>query len=109
MDRQGALFSFYSVARSADVSTRGLGPPNLLQESRLVTAAFFVAIGILGSRIITNRKAPRCLPGCLDILVALKTLCGVIYIGGTVAMLVYAQKEATEWLLPCAEVAAAVS
>jgi uncharacterized membrane protein len=81
----------------------------LLQESRLLTAAFFVAIGILASRIVANRKAPRCLPRCLDILVALKTLCGVIYIAGTVAILVYAQKETTGWLLPSAGVAAAVS
>ncbi|KAJ7854654.1 hypothetical protein B0H13DRAFT_2358376 [Mycena leptocephala] len=89
--------------------TGRLTPPHLLQESRLLTAAFFVAIGILASRIVANRKAPRCLPRCLDILVALKTLCGVIYIAGTVAILVYAQKETTGWLLPSAGVAAAIT
>jgi uncharacterized membrane protein len=75
----------------------------------LLTGALLVALGALFSRIIANRKVPRCLSKRLDILVACKTLCCMIYIAGTVAMLVCAEKETSEWVLLSAGVATAAS
>jgi uncharacterized membrane protein len=74
----------------------------------LVAGVLLVAFNTLVSRIVANRKVPRCLPRRVDILVALKVLIGMIYIAGTVAMLVYSHRDGKEWVLLSAGVATAV-
>ncbi|KAJ7833676.1 P-loop containing nucleoside triphosphate hydrolase protein [Mycena leptocephala] len=64
----------------------------------LVAGVLLVAFSTLVSRIVANRKVPRCLPRRVDILVALKVLIGMIYIAGTVAMLVYSHRDGKEWV-----------
>ncbi|KAJ7827386.1 P-loop containing nucleoside triphosphate hydrolase protein [Mycena leptocephala] len=83
--------------------------PEFLEQSHLLTGALLVALGALFSRIVVNRKVPRCLSKRLDILVACKTLCGMIYIAGTVTMLVCAEKRMSEWVLLSAGVATAIT
>jgi hypothetical protein len=84
--------------------------PESSQQSSLATGAFFVALATLLLRILANRSVPKCLPRNPDILVALKTSFAIIYISGTVSMLVYAVKERRhDWILLIAGVATAVS
>ncbi|KAJ7186396.1 P-loop containing nucleoside triphosphate hydrolase protein [Mycena filopes] len=69
-------------------------------QSSLITGAFLVVLVAFLSRIVTNRGTPKCLPPKLDILVAFKTLFGVVYIVGAAAMLAYAPEYCTTgWLL----------
>ncbi|KAJ7734086.1 P-loop containing nucleoside triphosphate hydrolase protein [Mycena metata] len=66
---------------------------NAQRSSNLTAFAFLVALGLLLSRIIANRNAPRCLTKKLDLLVALKVLFGVTYIAATTTILAYVRKE----------------
>ncbi|KAJ6612057.1 P-loop containing nucleoside triphosphate hydrolase protein [Mycena sp. CBHHK59/15] len=87
-----------------------LKAPEFRQQSNLMTGAFnFVAFVVLSLRILANQKAPTCLLRRLDILGALKTLFGVFYIAGAVTILVYAEKDRTEWVLLSTGVATAVA
>ncbi|KAJ7454284.1 hypothetical protein B0H11DRAFT_2287939 [Mycena galericulata] len=82
---------------------------HIIQSSSLIPFAFLVAIGVLLSRIIANRKVPRCLSQKLDILVALKTLFGVVYISAAAIILGNSEKGGNEWALPTAGLAAAIT
>ncbi|KAJ7803443.1 P-loop containing nucleoside triphosphate hydrolase protein [Mycena olivaceomarginata] len=62
--------------------------PECSQQSGLATGVFFVALATLLLRILANWSVPKCLPRNPDILVALKTFFVIIYISGTVSMLV---------------------
>ncbi|KAJ6527114.1 P-loop containing nucleoside triphosphate hydrolase protein [Mycena capillaripes] len=100
--------SLYEQAQYAG----GLRAPEFLQHSTLLTGSLFVAFLALSSRIISNRRLPKCLPGRLDALVAFKTLLGSIYIAGTITMLVATQKWSTStdsWVLMCTAVVTAIA
>ncbi|KAJ6486599.1 P-loop containing nucleoside triphosphate hydrolase protein [Mycena vulgaris] len=96
--------SFYEQTR---FSPRFMSP-DILQSSNLTTFAFLVALSALLARIVANQKLPRCLAGKLDILVTLKALVGAIYIAAAVTILGYAKAD-SEWVLPSAGVAAALT
>ncbi|KAF8195279.1 P-loop containing nucleoside triphosphate hydrolase protein [Mycena galopus ATCC 62051] len=70
--------------------------PEFLQQSKLFTGIFLVAFTALLSRIVINWNAPKCLPRQADMLVALKILFGVVYVTGTIAMLLH---DRSEWIL----------
>ncbi|KAJ7139196.1 P-loop containing nucleoside triphosphate hydrolase protein [Mycena epipterygia] len=82
-------------------------PSNL---TTFATFAFLLALGSLLSRIIANRKVPRCLARKLDILVALKILFGLIYIAAAATILCNVHKGSTsiEWVLLCAGAVTAI-
>ncbi|KAJ6470696.1 ABC transporter type 1, transmembrane domain-containing protein [Mycena vulgaris] len=82
--------------------------PDILRFSNLITFAFLLALAALLSRIIANRKVPGCLTGKLDILVALKAMFGVVYIAAAATILAYAKGD-SEWVVPSAGVAAAIT
>ncbi|KAJ6550467.1 P-loop containing nucleoside triphosphate hydrolase protein [Mycena vulgaris] len=87
-----------------------LKAPESSHQSSLATGAFFVALATLLLRILANRSVPKCLPRNPDILVALKTFFAIIYISGTVSMLVYPVKERRpDWILLIAGVATAIT
>ncbi|KAJ7454282.1 P-loop containing nucleoside triphosphate hydrolase protein [Mycena galericulata] len=89
--------------------SNSLNSPDIIQSSSLIPFAFLVAIGVLLSRIIANRKVPRCLSKKLDILVALKTLFGVVYISAAATILGYSEKGGNGWAFPTAGLAAAIT
>ncbi|KAJ7837907.1 P-loop containing nucleoside triphosphate hydrolase protein [Mycena leptocephala] len=86
----------------------GRDMPDIPHKFGLVAGVLLVAFSILVSRIVANRKVPRCLPTRVDILVALKVLISMVYIAGTVAMLVYSHRDGKEWVLLSAGVATAI-
>ncbi|KAJ7653006.1 P-loop containing nucleoside triphosphate hydrolase protein [Mycena rosella] len=85
-----------------------LKSPDALPPSNL-TVAFLVALGALLSRIIGNRKVPRCLARKVDVLVALKALFSVAYVAAAAAILADGQKGQGERMLPSAGAAAAIA
>ncbi|KAJ6527173.1 hypothetical protein B0H19DRAFT_1084217 [Mycena capillaripes] len=83
-----------------------------MQHSTLLTSGLFVAFLALSSRIISNRRLPKCFPDRLDTLVVLKALLGSIYIAGTITMLISAEKQSTSihsWVLLCTAVVTAIA
>ncbi|KAJ7869699.1 P-loop containing nucleoside triphosphate hydrolase protein [Mycena olivaceomarginata] len=80
-------------------TTRLLETSETLPPFNLITVGLLVSLVALLWRLLANRKSPRCLPKKLDILVALKALFSVVYVAGTVVMLVYAPKDSPEVLL----------
>jgi hypothetical protein len=80
-------------------TTRLLETSETLPPFNLITVGLVVSLVALLWRLLANRKSPRCLPKKLDILVALKALFSVVYVAGTVVMLVYAPKDSPEVLL----------
>ncbi|KAJ6465983.1 P-loop containing nucleoside triphosphate hydrolase protein [Mycena vulgaris] len=66
--------------------------PDILRSSNLITFAFLLALAALLSRIIANRKA----------------MFGVVYIAAAATILAYAKGD-SEWVVPSAGVAAAIT
>ncbi|KAF8145129.1 P-loop containing nucleoside triphosphate hydrolase protein [Mycena galopus ATCC 62051] len=87
-----------------------LKAPESSQLSSFAIGAFFVALATLALRISANRSIPKCVRRNPDILVALKTFFAMVYISGTVSMLLYAEKERRpDWILLIAGVATAIT
>ncbi|KAF7339143.1 hypothetical protein MVEN_01991200 [Mycena venus] len=90
----------------AIASTAVADEPEFLQHSKLFTAIFLIAFAAFLSRIVVNWNAQKCLPRQADILVAFKIFFGVVYIAGTIAMLVH---DRSEWILLSVGVATAIA
>ncbi|KAF8149760.1 hypothetical protein K438DRAFT_1988782 [Mycena galopus ATCC 62051] len=87
-----------------------LKAPESSQLSSFAIGAFFAALATLTLRISANRSIPKCVRRNPDILVALKTFFAMVYISGTVSMLLYAEKERRpDWILLIAGVATAIT
>ncbi|KAJ7489763.1 P-loop containing nucleoside triphosphate hydrolase protein [Mycena galericulata] len=74
-----------------------------------VTLGFLVALALLLLQVITNWNAPRLLAKKIDILVALKTQMGVVYIAAATTLLVNAQKGESGWVFPSVGIAVAIT
>ncbi|KAJ7163527.1 P-loop containing nucleoside triphosphate hydrolase protein [Mycena crocata] len=95
-----------SESYSARVDAFATKASQLFHESNLLTGAFLISFSALLWRILVNWNATRCLSAKSDILVALKTLFGVVYIAGAVEMVFY---DTAEWILLSTGVATAVA